>query len=743
MKKLIFLSFLFIFIIVKAYAQNIKDIEVKGNERITKETIILFSGLSKNEKIDNAKLNQTIKNLYSSDFFENVSVSFVDQKIIIEVKENPIIQSVKFEGIKKNTIIDALRENIKLKEKNSFIKNRVKKDEELITNILKSNGYYFAEVKTKYKENSNNTINLIFNINLGDKAFIKKIKFIGDKKFKDRKLRSVIISEEAKFWKFISNRKYLDIKRIKLDEKLLVNYFKNRGYFDVSVKSSSARIINESDFELIFNINSGKKFNFGNLNLTLPEDYEKKNFVNLESLLSELEGKVYSLNKIEDILDEIDDIVLIQEFQFANVKYKEVVKNNNININFSIEDGDKIYIQRIDIFGNFITEEKVVRNSLLIDEGDALNEILWSKSINEVKSKNVFSEVNYKILNSNDISQKNIEIYVEEKPTGEISAGAGTGTSGSSISFGLKEGNYLGKGVKVNSGITISDESITGLLSINNPNYKNSDRSLITSLESTEKDQMSRYGYKNMKTGFSLGTNYEQFKDVYFTPTISTYYESLETSSKASAAKKKQEGDYFETQFRYGLTLNRLNQNFQPTEGSRTSFYQTIPLYTDDNTLENMFKFSKYYSLKDEMIFSLKFYTKAVNSLTGDDVRVTKRVFIPSRQLRGFERGKIGPQDGGDYIGGNYGASLNFAATLPKLLPEFEEVDFSIFLDLANVWGVDYNDSLDDNKLRSSTGLAIDWFTPIGPLSLSISQPITKSNTDKTEKIRFNIGTTF
>ena len=135
----------------------------------------------------------------------------------------------------------------------------------------------------------------------------------------------------------------------------------------------------------------------------------------------------------------------------------------------------------------------------------------------------------------------------------------------------------------------------------------------------------------------------------------------------------------------------------------------------------------------------LKFYTKAVNSLTGDDVRVTKRVFIPSRQLRGFERGKIGPQDGGDYIGGNYGASLNFAATLPKLLPEFEEVDFSVFLDLANVWGVDYNDSLDDNKLRSSTGLAIDWFTPIGPLSLSISQPITKSNTDKTEKIRFNI----
>ena len=191
------------------------------------------------------------------------------------------------------------------------------------------------------------------------------------------------------------------------------------------------------------------------------------------------------------------------------------------------------------------------------------------------------------------------------------------------------------------------------------------------------------------------------------------------------------------------MTLNRLDQNYQPTEGFKTSFYQSIPLYTDDNTLENTYRFSKYYSLKDEMIFSLKFFTKAVNSLTGDDVRVTKRVLIPSRQLRGFERGKIGPQDAGDYIGGNYGASLNFAATLPKLLPEFEEIDVSVFLDLANVWGVDYNESLDDSKLRSATGLAFDWYTPIGPLSFSLAQPITKSSNDRTEKIRFNIGTTF
>ena len=192
------------------------------------------------------------------------------------------------------------------------------------------------------------------------------------------------------------------------------------------------------------------------------------------------------------------------------------------------------------------------------------------------------------------------------------------------------------------------------------------------------------------------------------------------------------------------IYLNKLNQNYQPTNGYNASFSQTIPLLTDDSAFSNSFTFSNYYSITDEMIFALNFHTKAINSITDEDVRLSKRLYLPSRRLRGFESGKIGPKDGSDFIGGNYVSSLSLSTTLPEFFAELEEVDFKLFYDMGTVWGVDYDDSINDNNtIRSATGLAIDWFTPIGPLNFSFAQPITKKASDKTESFRFNIGTSF
>ena len=166
-------------------------------------------------------------------------------------------------------------------------------------------------------------------------------------------------------------------------------------------------------------------------------------------------------------------------------------------------------------------------------------------------------------------------------------------------------------------------------------------------------------------------------------------------------------------------------------------------MISDDYTLENVYKFSTYHELKDDMILSFNLFTKAVNTLSNKDVRLSKRVVIPGRRLRGFEKGKIGPKDNNEYVGGNYGSALNISTTLPNLFEEVQNLDLKLFIDAANVWGVDYNSNLDNSKLRSSTGLAIDWWTPIGPLSFSLSEAITKADTDKTERFRFQIGTTF
>ena len=190
--------------------------------------------------------------------------------------------------------------------------------------------------------------------------------------------------------------------------------------------------------------------------------------------------------------------------------------------------------------------------------------------------------------------------------------------------------------------------------------------------------------------------------------------------------------------------MNKLNQNFNPTDGYNLKFSQELPIYSEDYTLVNRINYNKYFETEGNTVFSLGLFGATSNSLSNDDARLTKRIFIPARKLRGFEPGKIGPKDGADYIGGNFGTALNFASTLPGLLTEVQDLDFSLFFDAANVWGVDYSSSIDDNnKIRSSTGVALDWFTPIGPLSLYYSIQITKNSTDVTEEIRFNIGTTF
>ena len=738
---------LLIFLLLKSnfsQAEIIKSIKITGNDRLSDETVIMFSELDLNSDVTNEDLNESIKILYQTNYFKDLKFNFDKGNLEIKVVENPIIQSIEINGIKKTSILEKFEEITKKNEKYPYLKNSIRDQKNLFLNILQSIGYYFAEINTQIKNNQNNSVNIIYNIELGERAKIKKIKFIGKKIFKDNKLRNVIVSEEAKPWKFITRNKFLDKNRIKLDLNLLKNFYRNKGYYDINIKTSSARIINEDFFELIFNIDSGNKFYFNNISLKISEDYSKESFSNFYEIFEDLKGKKYSLNSIEKIIKEINKIALLEEFQFINAKYnEEIVDNDKINLFINFAESEKIYVETINVYGNYITDEKVIRNTFIVDEGDPFNELLFEKSIQDLRARNLFKSVKKEILDSEEsLNNKIINITVEEKPTGEIFAGLGAGTDGSSVNAGIRENNYLGKGIALTASLAVSDNKIKGIFDVKNPNFKNTDRSMSTTIESTTFDYMSTSGYKSSRTGFAIGTSFEQRDDLYISPRISTYYETINTSSKASNAKQKQEGDYFETLFTYGLSVNKLNQNFQPTDGFRTIFKQTVPIYSsDDVTFVHSIDVAKYLTYSDDLVFSAKFFAQAVNSVD-KDVRVSKRVFLPSRKLRGFTPGKIGPLDGDEYIGGNYGAALNLTSDIP-LLSTSQYVDFNIFLDVADVWGVDYSKPLNDSKVRSSTGIGLDWFTPIGPLTFSLAIPISKHHTDETETVRFNIGTSF
>ena len=259
MKKILLLFFFIITLSSQALSKElIKNFEISGNDRISSETIILFSGYKLNDKIDQNDINEIIKKLYETSFFKNLSINFDENILFIEVEENPLVQTVIFNGIKNKSLIEQIKDTIVQKEKSSFVENKIKIDQDRILNSLRVSGYYFSKVSSSIKKNKNNTVDIIYDIELGDKALIKNIKFIGNKVFKDNKLRKVIVSEEAKFLKFLSSKKTVDIHRFKLDEKLLKNFFKNNGYYNVNINSSFAQIIEDKYFEIVFNVDAGK-----------------------------------------------------------------------------------------------------------------------------------------------------------------------------------------------------------------------------------------------------------------------------------------------------------------------------------------------------------------------------------------------------------------------------------------------------------------------------------------------------
>ena len=746
--KNFFLKTIIIFIFLSTFAKSeiVKKFEISGNKRISDETVIIFSEIKLNEEITKLKLDKALKSLYKTNFFKNINLNFENQILYLKVEENPIIENLQIEGIKKQSLVEFIKDKIQLAEMKSFNEELLSADLDLINNILKKNGFYFAKISSSKSVNDKlNTIDLKINIDIGDKARIKKIIFLGEKIFKDKRLKEIIASDEHKFWKFVSRNVYINEELINLDKRLLKTYFRNNGYYNVVIENSFVEFDKNSNFNLIFNITPGKKYYFNNFTLNLPSNYDPDLFKSIVNKFSKFKGKTYSLLKINELLKDIDKIALTKQYEFINASINEKVKSDKIDFEINISESEKFYIEKININGNFNTLEEVVRNNLIVDEGDPFNEILFNRSINNIQSLGIFKKVNSNIQNGSQDNFKVIDLNVEERPTGEISVTAGFGTAGETFGGGIKENNFLGKGINLDTNLELTADSVKGKFVYAKPNFNYSDNTLFTSIKSSTSDFLSDSGYKTSELGFSLGTRFEQFQNIYLSPELDFLIEDLETSSKASNTIKKQEGSYTDLYFNYSINQDLRDKRFRTEDGYVTTFAQELPIVSDNSEISNSFDLTKYKKLsaRNDMVAKVSFFGKTITGLS-DDVRISKRLYLPSYRLRGFEKGKVGPVDNDDYIGGNHLTALNMSATLPNILEGLDNLDVGIFFDAANIWGIDYNSSLDDKStIRSSAGVALNLMTPIGPLSFSFANALSKASSDKTETFRFNLGTQF
>ncbi len=743
--KKILVGFILFFLAfsVKSYSEVVNKVEVKGNQRITLETIIIFGDIKTGENYDESDISLLIKKLYETNFFSNISAELINNQLIINVEENPIINSIVFKGEKADKYMEGINRIITLKEKTSFLRNIVKSDINKIREFYRYLGFYFVKIDLEIEKLNKNRVNMTYSINKGERAKIAKIYFLGDKKMRNRKLRDIITSQENTFWKIFSKNVYLSKERVELDKRLLKRYYKNKGYYEVDISSSNVEYSKGEGFVLTFSVNAGKRYRFKKISVNVAKALDKSAFISLQTEFNKTIGKYYSEKRLTAILEKIDKLSQQKELQFINHRLDETLEVDGVAVIIDIFEGRKFTVERINIKGNNVTNDAVIRSEMLIDEGDPYSALLLNKSINNLKAKGIFGKVEKKILEGSSLDSKILEVKVAEKATGEIMAGAGVGTDGTSVMFAVKENNWLGKGINLKSSLSLNAQSISGSIAIRNPNYNYTGNAVFSSLDISSMDKTTNSGFESATTGFSFGTEFEQYEGVFLSPTIRAKFEKIDVQSSASDKIKKMEGNYKNVDFNYSITLDKRDQRFETTSGHKISFVQSLPIVQDSSSILNGLTVSKYFEFSEDVIGALKIYGRSLHGID-DDVRLSERLFIPQRRLRGFDTSKVGPKDASDWIGGNFATAVGFEAKLPNLLPESLKTNVSAFIDTANLWGVDYSDSVNDsNKIRSSVGLAADVWTMVGPLSFTVAKAITTYDQDETETFNFRLGTSF
>ena len=735
----------FLLILTSSLFAEIKKISINGNVRVNSTTIESLVD-KKITNVDSIYINNLTKKIYDTDFFSDVKISFNQDVLSINVVENPIVNFFYINGIK-DTDLDQVNKIITLKENSIFSSAKLKKDIEATKEFLNASGYYQALISPEVIKIDNNQVNLIINIDKKEISKIKNIYFIGNKFFSSSQLLEVVSSSEDGWWKLFSSSAFSE-QRIEFDKQLLKDFYKNKGFFDVQIESAFASLDKNNNFSLTFSINSGKKYKFGDFDIKkIGALYDEKHINEIKIISNKLlENQIYSTEVINKLNRQVTGYLESQKYSNFEINIQESKKNDDlINIAMQINDSQKFIINKININGNSITEEKVIRDNLLLAEGDYLSSTKVKKSVDNIKAKQLFSKVEYKIENSDKKDLKDFNLFVKEQPTGSITAGIGYGTNGGIFEAGVNERNFLGQGINLNFNGKLSTDKISGVFSYNDPNFNNSSKELAVSLYS-EKDDFTNAGYENKRIGTSFSTKYEIYEDIFFRPNIGIQHDSLDITGTVSNLLRSRQGNTLSSSVGYLFSIDKRDSKFNPTSGTVFYFSQDIDtLISDVHAFKTNIGATVYKELiNDKFIGSAKARLANSTAINNKDIKISDRLYSSSSDLRGFEPRGVGPVDTNEHIGGNNLLTLSLKSTFPNPIPDSLRSTSYLFLDMGNVWGVDYSNSIpDSSKIRSTTGIALDLMSPIGPLSFTYSIPISKASTDKEQNFLFNIGSSF
>ncbi len=745
-------------------AAVVNRIVVRGNQRIDQTTILSYLPIQPGDTVNPVVLDVAVRTLNRTGLFADVQLGVAQNgDLIVDIVENPIINQVVFEG---NSAITEtkLREEVTIRPRGIYTRARIQEDVGKLVELYRLSGRISATVTPKLVQLEQNRVDVVFEIDEGPQTGIRAITFLGNTAFKDDDLREVMVTKQSVWWNFFTSNDNYDPNRLDYDREQLRKFYTNRGYYDFRVVSSVAELApDDSAFGVTITVDEGRKYNFGEIRVVTESDRLNGDF--LKQLLPINSGDLYESDKIERAVDALTFAAGSAGYAFVEINptYTANPETGLVDVTFNVTEGQRVYVERINIVGNTRTIDPVIRREIALTEGDAFNRTLLERSRNNLRALGFFKDVTVEEVRGAAADRSVVNVTVEEQPTGELSVGAGFSSVDSFVvNLGITERNFRGRGQNVVARVEWGSLRQQVDFRFTEPRFLGRDlRAGFDAFHSRyDLSKYSSYDYRSTGAGLRLSyplNAFTLFSARYFIKADEIIVPTGFCNGTGSSALCDQVGSFINSSAGYTLQVNRTNDPVRPTRGWAGSLRQDFAgIGGDVNYVKTEADVSAYYGIAPEWVVSTQASAGYVAGWAGDAIRINDRFFKGGNSFRGFETAGMGPRDLNtrDALGGNFYLIGTIELTVPNYLPEQYGIKTSVFADVGTLGMLDdryTTDALgnpstrivDDLQFRASAGLSVHWKSPMGPIRFDLSHILSKEDYDKTETFRFSTSTQF
>jgi outer membrane protein insertion porin family len=730
-------------------------IQVEGNRRIESSTIKSYSGLKVSQAVTAAELNTAYQDIVASGLFEMVEILPSGSSLFITVKEFPTINRVAFEGNSKLKN-DVLVRLVKSRSRKVFNPTDVEQDRGLITQAYADMGRLAATVGAKIIRQSDNRVDLIFEIFEGGLVEIERIGFVGNRVYADRKLRGILQTKQAGFLRSFIQRDTFVEDRIEFDKQVLVDFYKSRGYVDFRINSVNAEFSQERDgYFITFNIREGQQFKVGSISMqTNVANIDPASF---STVLKMKKGQLYAPVALENDIARMERYANQEGLEFVKFtpKISRDASNLLLNVNYVLERGPRLFVERIDIEGNTATLDRVVRRQFRIVEGDPFNAREIRASARRIRALGFFADVSVTTREGSGPEKVIIEVNVVEKPTGSLNFGAAYSTAaglGGTIEYGEK--NFLGRGQSLNFKVNAGTGNQTYSFDFSEPSFLYQDLSL--SLGAAYRETQQQYSNYNTtaiqirpQVSFPISEQARMGIRYFYS---ATELSEISTSSGSIVNLEKDLGRVNHSGVGFTLSYDTRRTGLDPNAGILLRLGQDFSgLGGDATRIKTTGRLSGEMKVLGEEVTLVSTLEGGLLSYSRGQSRVTDRFLMGSNVLRGFSPAGIGPReydfDAGvnDALGGDKYAAMRLEALFPLGIPEEYGISGGIYYDIGNLWGLEYGAEeyplkYESGSWRQSLGFSLFWKTPVAPFRFNFSRVIAKQPLDVVSEFELTLA---